>query len=265
MLYESLVDSHFHLLSMKEKGVDVDALLTSLFSEGFFGGIDVAVDASDFKERYELVKNYPSVFLSAGEGPWGLEDGKRPITETLTIIENTIQELGEAVKFIGEIGLDNHYDTYGTKKDQEEFFISEIELANAYNLPIIIHSREAVGQTVDIIKTHRAKNAGILHCFSGSEYLLKAALDEGYYISFAGPMTYKNSTNLQEMLKLVPLSRILLETDSPYLPPFPLRGTVNTPENMPLIYKRVSEILNIPHEKLAETVKENFKTLMKIA
>ena len=264
-MYKDLLDSHFHILAMKEKGIDVDALLTELFESGFHGGIDIAVDADDLKHRLEYRARFPKVKLSLGVGPWGLESGNKPVAEQLSILESYIKTNKNDISFIGEIGLDNHYDTYGTKKEQEEFFISQIELANTYGFPIIVHSREAVQQTVDVLKNHKAKYGGIIHCFSANEYLLTETLKLGFYISLAGPVTYKNSTALEAIIPHIPLERLLLETDSPYLPPVPLRGTVNTPKNMPLIYKRVSDILCIPYETLVQRVKDNFDTLSKNA
>ena len=262
-MYKNLLDSHFHILAMKEKGIDVDALLSELFENGFYGGIDIAVDADDLKNRLLYHRRFPQIRLSVGSGPWGLESDKRPVNEQLSIIESYIKTNKNDISFVGEIGLDNHYDTYGEKKEQEEFFISQIEIANAYGLPIIVHSREAVGQTVDVLKSHKAKCGGIIHCFSANEYLLDEALKLGFYISLAGPVTYKNSTALEAIMPKIPLSSLLLETDSPYLPPSPLRGTVNTPKNMPLIYKRVSDVLNIPYDELVKRVKENFDALLK--
>lgn len=260
-MYKDLLDSHFHILAMKEKGIDVDLLLRELFGDGFYGGIDIAVEADDYKRRLEYARNYPKLKFSIGVGPWGLEEGNKSTKEQLQIVEEVLINHKDVFSFIGEIGLDNHYDTYGTKKEQEEFFISQIEMANTYNLPIIVHSREAVEQTANILKIHKSRNGGIIHCFSASELLLETALNEGFYISFAGPITYKNSTNLCSILKKVPLSSLLLETDSPYLPPVPYRGTVNTPKNMVLIYQKVSEILNIDYDTLVQTVKENFVRL----
>lgn len=257
---KGVLDSHFHTLSMINKGVDVIALFDRLFEEGFEGGVDIAVDPDDLELRTPITDRYPKIRLSAGVGPWGLEEGKPSIDEQIQIIRKSIEK--HSVDFIGEIGLDNHYSTYGTREQQEELFIKQIELANALDLPIIVHSREAAAQTAEVLRANKVKRGGILHCFSGTTFLSNAALQEGFYVSFAGPITYKNAENLRSVLKTIPHDRLLLETDSPYLTPQVLRGTVNTPENMKHIYRYAAECLDLPLEKLKEIVLENFNRLL---
>lgn len=256
------IDSHFHLLSLKEKGVDVFSLLTSLKAQGWGGGTDVAIYPEDIEKRVCFKDAFPEINLSLGLGPWGTEEGRASVKEEMEQEVILLEKYKKHISFIGEIGLDNYHSSYGEKKVQEELFIQQIELANLYNLPIIIHSREAVGQTGDIISCHRVNKGGIFHCFSANEYLLKKALDNGYYISFAGPLTYKNSTSLRAILPYVPLDRLLFETDSPYLPPHPFRGTVNTPDKVSYVYNAAAEIIHINCAELAVIIKQNYESIL---
>lgn len=255
---EGLMDTHFHTQAMRRKGIDVECLLRNLFENGFAGGIDVGVDADDLPLRAPLLDSFPQLRLSAGIGPWGVEEGKPPI-------DHQLRELAQCVGLhevhcIGEIGLDDYW-RYGTQRLQEELFIRQIEMADTMNLPIIIHNREADTRTGDIINRHPPKRGGILHCFSGTQRLADLALAHGFYISFAGPVTYKRNDGLREVLKHIPQDRLLLETDSPYLSPEPLRGTANTPQRMPCIYDKAAEILQTPVEDLAARIRTNFSTL----
>ena len=254
------IDTHFHILAMKERGIDVDSLLDKMFKNEFYGGIDIAVDEDDIIKRIPYHKKYPEIKLSIGIGPWGLVNKKTPL-----MLEN-INKLQllykDCISFVGEIGLDNHYPEYGSKRDQEDLFISQIEFANSNKLPIIVHSREAIEQTTNIIKTNKANKGGIIHCFSASELLLKSALDNNYFISIAGPVTYKNSKNLRSILHYIPLDRLLVETDSPYLPPEPLRGTANTPENVKFVYSTIANELKIEIEELEGIIIKNYTSLL---
>lgn len=253
-----LMDTHFHTQAMKRKGVDVERLLQDIFDAGFAGGIDVGVDADDLPSRTPLLDRFPQLKLSAGIGPWGVEDGKPPIDRQLQELE---QHVGRhAVHCIGEIGLDDYWH-YGTRQSQEELFIRQIEMADTLDLPIIVHNREADERTKEIVCRHSPKHGGILHCFSGTRELADIAIERGFYISFAGPVTYKRNDELREILKNIPMDRLLLETDSPYLSPEPLRGTVNTPQRMPYVYDKAAEILQIPVANLAARIRTNFATL----
>lgn len=255
---EGLMDTHFHTQAMRRKGIDVECLLRNLFDNGFAGGIDVGVDADDLPLRTPLLDIFPRLKLSAGIGPWGVEDGKPPLDQQLQTFAECVERHG--VHCIGEIGLDNYWH-YGTQQLQEELFIRQIEMADTMDLPIIIHNREADIRTGEIIDQHPPKRGGILHCFSGTQELADLALERGFYISFAGPITYKRNEELREVLKRIPQDRLLLETDSPYLSPEPLRGTANTPQRMPYIYDKAAEILQVTVSELAARIRTNFANL----
>ncbi len=249
-----LVDSHFHILAMQSKGIEITSLLQQLTTSGFAGGIDVGVSCDDLGIRTSILAGYPTIMRSAGIGPWGVEDGSDPMTVQLETLVSQNETYG--ADYIGEIGLDNYW-KYGTVELQERLFIQQIELADQLKLPIIIHNREADAQTTRILKEHAPTNGGILHCFSGSDELADIALELGLYISFAGPITYKRNIHLREILARIPADRLLLETDSPYLSPEPYRGTVNTPLRMENIYAEAAAVRNTTSEELAMQLQKN--------
>ena len=165
---------------------------------------------------------------------------------------------------IGEIGLD-YYWNKENKETQKEIFIKQVELANQLGLPIVIHTRDAVMDTIDILKNKvNCNKKGVFHCCPLNTELIKEGLKLGFYISFAGPITFKNSKNAEEIVKMVPIDRILIETDSPYLSPEPVRGTRNDSRNIKYIAQKIAQIKNMPIENIAEQIQKNAKTIFKI-
>ena len=248
---KNYTDTHFHLLSMKEKDIDITNLNIKY-------GMDIGTDIHDIEKRKELISLFPNIKYSIGAGPWSLSYNEN-IDYLTTEIKKDI--LSNTPSFIGEIGLD-YFHKYSTRKNQIDLFIKQLILANELNLPVVIHNRDANLDTIEALEKIKVKKGGIIHCFSADEDFLSRALDLGFYISFAGNITYKKNTNLQEIIKKVPLDRLLLETDSPYLTPVPERSKLNTPEKIAYTYDFVSKILNINLDTLIETVLKNFKTLL---
>lgn len=199
------------------------------------------------------------MYATAGVSPNDIEN----------LQDNYITEIEEMAKnkkvvAIGEIGLDYYWDKE-SKEEQKKVFIEQIELANKLNLPIVIHTREAVSDTIDILKNKiQCKNKGVFHCCPLNIELIKEALKLGFYISFAGPITFKNSKNANEVIKSVPLEKILIETDSPYLSPEPVRGTRNDSRNVKYIAQKIAEVKEMPVEELAKQIYKNAKEIFKI-
>ena len=222
-------------------------------------GIDVGVDCDDLKERALLTQSYPFIHLSAGIGPWGVGDDNPPIQEQLDTLTSLLD--CHTVCAIGEIGLDNYW-KYGTKELQEQLFTCQIDIAQERKLPIIIHNREADEQTFQILEQYSFKKRGILHCFQGTQELADLAVKKGFFISFAGNLTYKNNQKIRDILTSVPLDHLLLETDSPYLTPVPMRGKPNTPLNMIHIYEMASSLKAISVESLVLQMQTNFQSFL---
>ena len=184
-------------------------------------------------------------------------------------IKEEIKELEQLCKTnkkvvaIGEIGLD-YYWNKENKDLQKQWFEAQIKLANGLDLPIVIHSRDASQDTISILDQNKVKQKGIFHCCQLNQELVKGALRLGFYVSFAGPITYKNSKNAEEIIKMVPMDKILIETDSPYLAPEPLRGTRNNSINVKLIAQKIAQIKSISLEEVAKATYKNTKNVFHI-
>ncbi|MFA5698886.1 MAG: TatD family hydrolase [Sphaerochaeta sp.] len=247
----NLVDSHFHLLAIEAKGIDSINLLATMADLGY-SGIDIGLDGNDLAARIELAGNNPAIHYATGLGPWAADWEDWKIKEALRIIK---EDLGRyRVLAVGEIGLDNYWN-YGTKERQEALFLAQVNLGK----PIIIHNREADEQFIRLLSEHTFPFGGIFHCFSGSEALAHLALEKGFYLSFAGSLTYKGSDNLKAILKTMPKERILLETDSPYLAPVPMRGKKNIPLYIEHLYRFVAQELTLDVDELISLVNSNFQ------
>ena len=164
---------------------------------------------------------------------------------------------------IGEIGLDYYWNTEN-KEIQKKEFIGQIKIANELDLPIVIHTRDAVMDIIKVLKENEVKNKGIFHCCPQNRELIKEGLKLGFYISFAGPITFKNSKNADEMINLVPNDRILIETDSPYLSPEPVRGTRNIPSNVKFVAQKIASSKGLSLEEVEKMTVENTKRILKI-
>lgn len=272
--YRGLIDSHFHTQSMLQRGMDVFSIYDRLFSCGFAGGIDIGCTHDDLPERKKLLEPYGSILLAGAMGPW--EAGKSEVKETdieaefsktksmdqlqteLGILRQNLEHC--KARFIGEIGLDYYWE-YGNHEKQYLLFETQMKWASEMGLCVLIHDRDADSDVAEVIRRLGPDKGGVIHCFDGSQTVLNAALERGYYISFAGNLTYKNNDNLRRMLRRVPMDRLLLETDAPYLTPVPLRGKPNTPEYVVHTYACAAEVLGVSLEDLKRRVLENFNGL----
>jgi TatD DNase family protein len=255
-----VIDSHFHLAALARKGIESGSLLEQMERSGMAGGIDIGVDCDDLAARAPLVAKFPSIRQSAGIGPWGVDEGCLPIDRQLDTLARMLD--AHPVCAIGEIGLDNHW-KFGTPELQEKLFLEQVAMANERKLPVIIHCREADEQMVRVFSSQPFRYGGILHCFQGTRELADIAVAQGFYISFAGPLTYKRNEEMRSILAALPLDRILLETDSPYLSPEPYRGQVNTPPMVRYVYERASEVRAMSVETLAMQIRENFEAFLR--
>ena len=268
------IDSHFHSQFTLEKGVNVLSFYDNSPENGFLGGIDIGCTHDDLPSRKQSLEKYPHILLAAAMGPWEAGASKSKGTDPdfeYNTIKSTDQILGELdilrsnietyrPSFIGEIGLDYYWD-YGSREKQKLIFETQMKWASELGLCVLIHDRDADEDIIDTIKRLGPDNGGVIHCFDGCESLMQAALEHGYYISFAGNLTFKKNDSLRDMLRRVPVDRILLETDSPYLTPVPLRGRTNSPEYIVNTYRCAAEVLGMSEEALSERVIENFREL----
>lgn len=250
-LMNTFTDTHFHLLSIKEKGIDIDQL-------DIYYGMDIGTDVHDINLRLPLIKKFNNIKYTIGAGPWVLKD-ELNIDYIIKEIEKDIKSNNPSM--VGEIGLD-YFHEYNSHEKQFELFERQLLLSNSLNLPVVIHNRDANEDTIKILSDVKVEKGGIIHCFSATKDFLFKALDLNYYISFSGTVTYKKNDYLRDMAKLVPIDKLLLETDSPYLSPVPDRGKINNPERIIHTYKCVAQLRTMEIDELKEVVRNNFDTLL---
>lgn len=214
-------------------------------------------DIPSSKFSIELACQYPFITAICGISPNDVPFKEEEIEGMLQQIETMLQEdkLNKIVA-VGEIGLD-YYWNKENKEMQKIFFQKQIELANSYELPIVIHTREAVQDTLELLKTTPVKKKGVFHCCPLNRELVKEALKLGFYISFAGPITFKNAKNAEEIVQMVPMDKILIETDSPYLAPEPKRGTRNDSRNVIFIAEKIAQFKQISLQEVAKATYQN--------
>lgn len=247
-MYSNIFDTHSHYDDDK---FDKDRfeLLASLPDKGVDKVVSCGCDIESSKYNQHLSQKFDYFYFAAGFHPENLEG--------LTIGDlETIEELSDDKKCVavGEIGLDYHWMS-STKEKQKEFFEKQIELAKELDIPVIVHDREAHGDTLDILKMTKPK--GVLHCFSGSKEMAKEIIKLGMYIGLNGVATFKNARKSLEVVKEIPIERLVLETDCPYLAPEPHRGKRNDSSYIPFIAERIAEILNTDAQSILNITREN--------
>lgn len=253
-----LIDTHSHYNDEKFDN-DRDEVIQNITNSGITTIINAGYSLESSKRAIEIANNYDFMYATVGVSPNDIEN----------LENNYIEQIKEMAKeqkviAIGEIGLD-YYWNKENKETQKEIFIKQVELANQLGLPIVIHTRDAVMDTIDILKNKvNCNKKGVFHCCPLNTELIKEGLKLGFYISFAGSITFKNSKNAEEIVKMVPIDRILTETDSPYLSPEPVRGTRNDSRNIKYIAQKIAQIKNMPIENIAEQIQKNAKTIFKI-
>lgn len=253
-----LFDSHAHLDDDKFKE-DREELIEQIKEAGITKLISAGYSLEGSRKGKELAEKYDFIYTTSGISPNDISQTE----EELWIILDEIKELAKQSKkvvAIGEIGLDYHWNQEN-KELQKLAFIKQIELANELKLPIVIHTREAVMDTIEILKQNEVILKGVFHCCPLNRELVKEALKLGFYISFAGPITFKNSKNADEIISIVPNERMLIETDSPYLSPEPLRGKRNDSRNVKYIAQKIADVKHLTLEEVASITYQNAKNI----
>ena len=254
-------DSHCHLDDEKFNE-DREEIIEQIKKSGVTKLISAGYSLEGSKQATELAKKYDFIYATCGISPNDIPQTEEELWKTLQEIKKIVQQNSKVVA-IGEIGLD-YYLNKENKELQQKAFIGQIKLANELDLPIVIHTREAVTDTLEILKQTEVKNKGVFHCCPLNRELVKEALKLGFYISFAGPVTFKNSKNATEIIEMIPNDKILIETDSPYLSPEPLRGRRNDPRNVKYIAQKIAEVKGLKLEEVAEITYKNTKKLFNI-
>lgn len=258
-----LFDSHSHLNDEKFDE-DREEQIKKICESGVSNFITAGYSVESSKKALEIAKKYDFIYTTAGVSPNDIPQTEEELWKQLAEIEKIVEKNKEKICAIGEIGLDYYWNT-DNKELQKKAFIEQIKIANKYNLPIVIHTREAVMDTLQILKENKVTKTGVFHCCPQNRELIKEGLKLGFYISFAGPITFKNSKNAEEMINLVPNDRILIETDSPYLAPEPVRGTRNTPANVKYIAQKIADVKGLTLEEVEKITFENTKNILYIS
>ena len=254
-------DSHAHYDDEKFD-VDRQEVINKIYREGITRVVSAGYSIDGSEKAIDISKRFDFIFATCGVSPNDIPDS----IEEWDIQKEKLQSLlkNEKVVAVGEIGLD-YYWNKENKELQKSIFIDQIKIANEYNMPIVIHTREAVMDTIDILKNViRVKKAGVFHCCPQNRELIKEALKLGFFISFAGPITFKSSKNACEIVNMVPLDRLLIETDSPYLTPEPNRGKRNDSSNIKYTAQKIADFRGISLEKVAKCTYENANRIFEI-
>lgn len=253
-----IFDTHSHY---DDRAFDEDRerLLGSLEENGIGNIVCVGADMKSSKAAMELAHSYKFAYAAVGVHP----SDTAPLTETdMGWLEQASHD--EKVVAIGEIGLDYHWKE-PEPEIQKKWFHRQIKLAKKVNLPIIYHSREAAKDTMDmILETHAADCGGVIHCYSYAKEMAKEYVDMGFYIGVGGVITFKNGRRLKETVEAIPLSRIVLETDCPYLSPEPNRGKRNDSKNLIYVVREIAGIKGISEQEVIEETEKNARSLYRL-
>ena len=250
-----LVDAHCHFEDEKF-GVDLAQILPDLEAKNIFA-ICAGCNVEQSVLTKKIAQKYKNVFFCAGIHP---QDAHTFNEQDFARLKELYSD--ERCVAVGEIGLDYYWENNPPREKQIEVFLLQAQAAKEANLPVQIHSREATGDMLELLRAHSINN-GLMHCFSGSRETAKFCLDQGLYFSFGGPCTFKNAHKVVENLKYIPRDRILLETDSPYLAPEPVRGTRNDSRNLVYIANKIASIWGVLPEDVSHITTQNALNLFK--
>ena len=252
-----LADSHAHI-DDERFDADRDEVVARALAAGVSLIVNIGADMASSARSVALAEKYPGIYAAVGMHPHDSQDMKETDYRQLEQWANHPK-----VVAIGEIGLDYHYDL-SPRPVQKEVFLRQLDVARKTGKPFIIHEREAHADMLDIIRYAARGLNGVFHCFSGSVETAREYLKMGFYISVAGPVTFPKSVKTKEVAKAVPLDRLLVETDSPYLTPQPFRGKRNEPAYVRLVAEEIANLRDISLAELAETTTANVRRLFNI-
>jgi len=254
-----LIDSHCHIDDARYDA-DREAMIQRARDAGVGHFVTIGCDLDTSCAAVALAQKYPFISATVGVHPHEVKHIKDGWYDELSALAKS----GRVVAY-GEIGLDYHYD-HSPREVQRARYREQVRLARELRLPIVIHTREAQDDTIAILKEEKGGEAGgVFHCFSGDAWLAKDALDLGFYLSFSGVVTFQNATMLRDIVKTVPLDRILVETDAPYLTPAPHRGKRNEPAYVRHVAEKIAEIHGISVQEVEDATTQNTRRLFRIS
>jgi len=256
-------DSHSHYNDEKFNE-DREQLIKDTYDDGITKFVCAGYNIESSLEAIELSQKYEFIYSICGISPNDIPQSEQELWKDIDEISKIVK-INQSKKLvaIGEIGLD-YYWNKENKELQKQAFIKQIDLANELGLPIVIHSRDASIDTIEILKTNRVHKTGIFHCCQLNQEMIRQALELGYFISFAGPITFKNAKNAKDCIEIVPLDKILIETDSPYLSPEPHRGKRNDSRNVKYVAQKIADFKGLTLDEIAKITYENAMRIFEI-
>ena len=249
-----LFDTHAHMDS-RSFDCDREALLADLPNRGIRYLMNPGCSLASSHAAVELANKYDYIYAAVGSHP----DAADEVNDAVIAEYRKLCKLNPKIKAIGEIGLDYHYEDI-PRQLQKKAFIAQLELAKELDLPVIVHDREAHGDSLAVVLDYPALR-GVFHCFSGSPEMAQELLKRGWYLGFDGPITYKNAKRAPEVAAVTPLDRIVVETDAPYLTPVPYRGKRNDSRYLPYVIEKLAEWKGVSPEEMTDITLKNGKRL----
>jgi TatD DNase family protein len=252
-----MIDTHVHL-NFEDYIDDLENVILDAEKAGVSHMIVIGIDEGSSRLAIELSKQYPALYASVGVHPSESENMFEMQATSTRFIEEMLKE--DKVVAIGECGIDLYHEDYNLEY-QQRVFKNQIELAKTYQKPLIIHSRSGVRECIDLLKPYQGQVKGVFHCFNGSKEEANEILELGFYIGVNGPITFKNAKDAKDVAIHVPIEKILIETDGPYLSPEPYRGRRNQPANVKYILKTLAQLKNMSEIDVDLITTQNAKTL----
>ncbi len=248
------VDSHCHL-NYDDYKEDLDAVIQRAKDVDITTMVSICTEMAEAQAILDLANKHEELFCTVGVHPHEAKEAGSDLQAQLKQFTKFDKVIG-----LGETGLDYYYE-HSPQQEQKQAFQTHIDVAEETGLPLIIHTRDAEQDTVDMLVEKQGKVTGVFHCFSGSAWLAEKALEMGFYISISGIVTFKKADDLRDIVKSVPLDKLLVETDAPYLAPVPKRGKRNEPAFMIYTAEVVAELKGVSMKGLGQATTDNFKTL----
>lgn len=252
-----MIDTHVHL-NFEDYIDDLETVILDAEKAGVSHMVVIGIDEGSSRLAIELSKQYPALFASVGVHPSESENMFEMQATSTQFIEDMLKE--NKVVAIGECGIDLYHEDYNLEY-QQQVFKNQIELAKTYQKPLIIHSRSGVRECIDMLKPYQGQVKGVFHCFNGSKEEANEILELGFYIGVNGPITFKNAKDAKDIAIHVPIEKLLIETDGPYLSPEPYRGRRNQPANVKYILKTLAQLKNMSEADVDTITTQNAKTL----
>jgi len=252
-VYKKIIETHFHLDMLKK--LSHDEVLELSKKHNIEKMITIATSRDNLDVVMDLANKYPQIFCTQGVHPHDAKDYDQMLD---SVIRSHLKDAkNKKIVAVGEIGLDYYY-KYSTREEQIKAFEAQLQLALDFQLPVIVHSRDAEADTMDILKNFsKHKNSLVIHSFTSSIELAEFAIKNNFYLGFNGIITFKNAQNVRDALNITPIERVLIETDAPFLTPEPYRGTENAPHFLPFIAEKIAELKNIPLDNTLDTLYQN--------